>query len=198
MLRSLFIDMNSFFATVEQQDDRSLRGKPVAVIPTDAETTACIAASHEAKQFGIKTGTPVWEARKLSRGTIIFKVARHQRYVLMHNRIVNAVGSCLPVGRVMSIDEMSCRLVGQERSAERAKAVAQRIKAAIREQAGEHMSCSIGVGPNEMLAKIAADMQKPDGLVVLADEDLPTALHPLRLTDFPGVGPRMERRLKLM
>ena len=62
-LRSLFIDMNSFFASVEQQDKPHLRGRPVAVIPTDAETTACIAASYEAKAFGVRTGTPVWQAR---------------------------------------------------------------------------------------------------------------------------------------
>ena len=82
--------MNAFFASVEQQDDPSLRGKPVAVIPTQAETTCCIAASYEAKKFGIKTGTAVWEARKLSRGAIIFRVANHRRYVLAHNQIVDA------------------------------------------------------------------------------------------------------------
>jgi DNA polymerase-4 len=59
------------------------------------------------------------------------------------------------------------------------------------------MYCSIGVGPNVMLAKVASDMQKPNGLTVLADADVPHALHRLKLTDFPGVGPRMERRLKL-
>src|ERR1700677_4508086 len=108
-LRSLFIDMNAFFASVEQQYEPSIRRKPVAVIPTEAETTCCIAASYEAKAFGIKTGTPVWEARKLSRGTIIFKVANHRRYVLAHNQIVDAVGSIIQVERVISIDEMMCR-----------------------------------------------------------------------------------------
>lgn len=196
-LRAIFIDMNSFFASVEQQDDHSLRGKPVAVIPTDTDATACIAASYEAKAFGVKTGTPVWEARKKCPG-IIFRVARHQRYVIMHHRIVDAVGSCLPVDRVMSIDEMVCRLLGDERRPARVTAIARQIKAAIRERAGDSMRCSIGVGPNDLLAKVAADMQKPDGLVVLADEELPHALHRLELTDFPGVGPRMERRLKLM
>jgi DNA polymerase-4 len=97
-LRYLFIDMNAFFASVEQQDDPSLRGRPVAVIPTDARTTACIAASYEAKARGVKTGTAVWEAEKLCPG-IVFVVARHLRYVQMHNRIVDAVGSCIPIDR---------------------------------------------------------------------------------------------------
>lgn len=195
-LRHLFIDMNSFFASVEQQENPKLRYRPVAVIPTDAETTACIAASYEAKAFGIKTGTPVWEARKLC-PKIVFVVANHQRYVVMHNRIVAAVGSVLPIESVMSIDEMSCRLMGDERQPERVAAIAKQIKRNIRELAGEYMRCSIGVGPSVMLAKVAADMKKPDGLTLLTDADMPHALHRLQLTDFPGVGPRMERRLKL-
>ncbi|MCI0700623.1 MAG: DNA polymerase [Planctomycetia bacterium] len=195
-LRHMFIDMNSFFASVEQQDDPTLQNKPLAVIPTDAQTTACIAASYEAKAFGIKTGTPVWEARKLC-PRIIFKVANHRRYVIMHNRIVAATRSVVPVESVMSIDEMACRLVGDERKPEVAADTARRIKTAIRGLAGDYMRCSIGIGPNVMLAKVAADMQKPDGLTVLADSELPQALHRLQLTDFPGVGPRMEKRLKL-
>lgn len=195
-LRHLFIDMNSFFASCEQQDDPRLRYRPVAVIPTGAETTACIAASYEAKAFGVKTGTPVWEARKLCPG-ITFVVADHRRYVVMHNRIVAAVGSVVPIESVMSIDEMSCRLVGDERKPEAAAGMSRRIKRAIRELAGDYMSCSVGAGPNVMLAKVAADMQKPDGLTILSDAEMPRALYRLKLTDFPGVGPRMERRLKL-
>src|SRR5579872_3479279 len=144
-LRCLFIDMNSFFASVEQQDDPSLRDKPLAVIPTYAETTCCIAASYEAKAMGIKTGTPVWEARKLARGRVIFKIANHRRYVLMHNRIVDAVGSVVPIEQIMSIDEMSCRLTGNDRRPDRAVDIAQRIKAAIEERAGDYLKCSIGI-----------------------------------------------------
>jgi DNA polymerase-4 len=195
-LRHLFIDMNSFFASVEQQDKPELRSKAVAVIPTNAETTACIAACYRAKARGVRTGTPVWEARKLCPG-IVCVVADHKRYVIMHNRVVAAVNRVLPVESVMSIDEMSCRLVGDERNPDRATATARKIKSEIHALAGEYMYCSIGIGPNTLLAKVAADMQKPNGLTVLADTDLPTALHRLQLTDFPGVGPRMERRLKL-
>lgn len=196
-LRYLFIDMNAFFASVEQQEAPSLQGRPVGVIPTDTDATCCIAASYEAKAFGIKTGTSVQEAYKLSRGAIVFRVARHRQYVLMHNRIVDAVNSCVPVERVVSIDEMTCKLVGSERDPENAKAIAEQIKEAICKQAGGCMRCSIGIGPNEMLAKVAADMQKPDGLTVLHDKDATAALSRLCLRDFPGIGPRMERRLKL-
>ncbi len=195
-LRHLFIDMNAFFASCEQQEKPHLRDKAVAVIPTDAETTACIAACYRAKARGVRTGTPVWEARKLCPG-IVCVVADHKRYVITHNRIVAAVRRVLPIETVMSIDEMACRLVGDERKPEAAAAIAGRIKTEIYALAGDRMHCSIGVGPNVMLAKVAADMKKPNGLTVLADADMPAALHRLKLTDFPGVGPRVERRLKL-
>jgi DNA polymerase-4 len=195
-LRHLFIDMNSFFASVEQQDDPKLRYRPVAIIPTKAETTACIAASYEAKAFGVKTGTPVWQARRMC-PEIVCVVASHKRYVIMHNRILAAVRRVIPIESVRSIDEMACRLAGDERKPEAAAGIARRIKTEIRDLAGDYMRCSIGVGPNVMLAKVAGDMQKPDGLTILADAGLPVALHRLKLTDFPGVGPQMERRLKL-
>lgn len=195
-LRHLFIDMNSFFASVEQQDKPHLRDKAVAVIPTNAETTACIAACYRAKACGVRTGTPVWEARKLCPG-IVCVVADHKRYVTMHNRVVAAVNRVLPIEHVMSIDEMTCRLVGDERNPDRAAATADKIKQEIHALAGEYMHCSIGVGPNTLLAKVAADMQKPNGFTTLKDDELPHKLHRLKLTDFPGVGPRMERRLKL-
>ncbi|QJW94294.1 DNA polymerase Y family protein [Frigoriglobus tundricola] len=195
-LRHLFIDMNAFFASCEQQDDPTLRDRPVAVIPTDAETTACIAASYEAKAFGVRTGTPVWQARKMCPGLVCVP-ADHKRYVIMHNRILAAVRRVVPIESVRSIDEMSCRLVGDERKPEVAAGVARRIKTEIREHAGDYMRCSIGVGPNVMLAKVAGDMKKPDGLTTLGDGEMPAALYRLKLIDFPGVGPRMERRLKL-
>ena len=97
----------------------------------------------------------------------------------------------------MSIDEMTCRLLGEERRPERATEAALRIKAAIRERAGEYLTCSIGIAPNTLLAKVAADMKKPDGLTVIDQSDLPRALHGLKLQDFPGIGPRMARRLNL-
>jgi DNA polymerase-4 len=195
-VRNLFIDMNAYFAAVEQQDKPVLRGRPVAVIPTEAETTSCIAASYEAKKFGVRTGTAVWEARRLCPG-IVFVVGDHRRYVTVHNRIVDAVESVLPIQKIMSIDEMTCRLLGEERNPDRARKAALRIKAAIRERAGECLTSSIGIAPNTLLAKVAADMKKPDGLTVIDQSDLPHALHGLKLQDFPGIGPRMARRLNL-
>lgn len=194
-LRYLFVDMDSFFASVEQQDDKSLRGRPVAVVPVMADSTCCIAASREAKRHGVKTGTPVWEARRLCPG-IVFRTGRHERYVRVHHRIVEAVGRCVPVGAIMSVDEMACPLLGDERLPEKAFAIGQRVKDEVRREF-DHLTCSVGIGPNVMLAKVAADMEKPDGLTVIDPRELPGRLRHLKLTDFPGVGPRMERRLNL-
>jgi DNA polymerase-4 len=192
-LRYLFVDMDSFFASVEQEDDPSLRGRPVAVVPVKTDSTCCIAASKEAKARGVKTGTPVWQARQLCPG-IVFVEGRPERYVRVHHRIVEAVGRCLPVGRVMSVDEMACKLAGDERNPEAALALGRRVKEEVRRKF-EHLTCSVGIGPNVMLAKVAADLEKPDGLTVIDPRDLPGRLYPLKLTDFPGIGPRMEQRL---
>ena len=193
-LRYLFIDMNAYFASVEQQDEPALRGKPVAVVAVAADTSCCIAASYEAKARGVKTGTAVWQARQLCPG-IVLRVGRHERYVEVHKLIVRAVNRCLPVFKIMSVDEMACRLMGDERKPENATRIAMAIKKEIRALAGEWMSCSIGVGPNVLLAKVAGDMKKPDGLTFLHPEDLPKNLYPLKITDFPGFASRMEQRL---
>jgi len=194
-LRYLFIDMNAYFASVEQHDDVRLRGQPVAVVPMMAETTCCLAASYQAKAYGIRTGTPVWRARQLC-PLLRFVVARHERYVELHGEIVRAVGRCIPVSKVWSIDEMACQLMGEERLPVRATAIARCIKAELRERLGPVLTCSIGAGPNTMLAKVAGDVQKPDGLTVFEQEALPERLVTLKITDFPGIGPRMEKRFQ--
>jgi DNA polymerase IV len=186
--------MNSFFASVEQEMNPSLRGRPVAVIPVHADTTVCIAVSYEGKALGIKTGTPVGEAKRLC-PKMKFVLGDHVNYVRYHDRIVDAVESCLPVEAVCSIDEIACRLTGSQESLAAARALAGKVKDAIRTQVGSSLKCSIGLAPNRYLAKIAADMQKPDGLTALLPRDLPGALLKLGLRDLPGIGAKMEARL---
>lgn len=193
-LHDLFIDMNSFFASVEQALRPGLRGRPVAVVPLLAETTCCIAASYEAKRHGVKTGTPVHEARRLCPGLAVVE-SRPHIYITMHRRIVEAVESCLPVGAVLSIDEMACPLVGVQQEPDNAVRLARAVKAAVCRDVHPHLTCSVGLAPNVLLAKVAADMHKPDGLTVIRPDELPERLFALQLADFPGVGPRMERRL---
>src|SRR5262245_28426868 len=103
----------------------------------------------------------------------------------MHNRVVTAGHRVVPVEHAVSIIEMSCRLVGDERQPHAPSTTARKIKTEIHALAGEYMYCSIGIGPNVMLAKVASDMQKPNGLTVLADADMPQVLYRLKLDDFP-------------
>ncbi|HEV2275859.1 MAG TPA: DNA polymerase [Acidobacteriaceae bacterium] len=193
-LRWLFLDLNSYFASVEQELRPELRGRPVAVVPLVADTTCCIAASYEAKKHGVRTGTRVGEAKRLCPGIVLVE-ARHEVYVDYHHRVVEAVESCVPVTSVMSIDEMACRLLGREQPLLSALELAREVKAAIRRKAGSTLCCSIGLAPNRYLAKVASDMEKPDGLVALTPDLLHDALCALTPRDLPGVGARMERRL---
>jgi len=194
-LRSLFIDFNSYFASVEQHEDPSLRGRPVGVVPVDADTTCLIAASYEAKAFGVGTGTLVREARRLCPG-IEIRLARPERYVGWHNTLIEAIDRAIPIARIGSIDEMACELVGRQRDRGVAEQVAAQVKREIARVApGGAIRCSIGIAPNDFLAKTASDMRKPDGLTVIEQADLPHVLHKLALRDLCGIGPSMEQRL---
>jgi DNA polymerase-4 len=191
----LYLDMNAFFASVEQEMNPHLRGKPIAVVPVLADTTCCIAVSYEAKSFGVKTVTKLREAKRLC-PQIHFIEGRHDHYIHYHHKIVETVHSCLPVESICSIDEIACRLIGTQQNLEVAESLASQIKKEIRNKVGSSLRCSIGVAPNRYLAKIAADMQKPDGFTILRPCDLPKKLYPLSLRDLPGVGAQMEARLK--
>ena len=194
-LRALFVDFNSYFASVEQQLQPRLRNKPVAVVPLLVDSTCCIATSYEAKRFGVKTGTPVWQARQLCPG-IQFVEARPGTYVTWHHRLIEAVETCVHVTQVLSIDEMTCELSGAIAGRERSEKLARHIKATIARDVGEHLLCSIGIAPNTFLAKTATELEKPNGLVVIEERDLPHCLHVLKLRDLCGVGSRMHKRLQ--
>jgi DNA polymerase-4 len=193
-LQWLFLDMNSYFASVEQQFQPELRGRPVAVIPVESHNTCCIAASVEAKRFGIKSGTRVAEARAMCPSLVTVK-ARPAFYVQVHHGILRAIDRHAPIHKVYSIDEAAVRLVGRECEPASAVALARRIKRALRDDVGECLTCSIGIAPTRLLAKTACDMQKPDGLTVLTPSDLPEKLLAMKLDDFPGIGRNMLDRL---
>lgn len=193
-LNALYIDFNSYFASVEQHLRPQLRNKPIAVLPIMAETTCCIAASYEAKAFGVKTGTMVREARKLC-PSIIFIEARPQLYIQFHHRLVSIIESCTHIEKTLSIDEMVCQLTGSQQVRENALALAAKIKTAILEQIGKDIRCSIGIAPNTFLAKVASNMQKPDGCIVIEQHDLPDKLYVLDISQLNGIGNQMQARL---
>jgi len=193
--RYLMLDFNAYFASVEQQERPELRGRPIAVVPmADTDSTCAIAASYEAKRLGVKTAMRIYEARALC-PDLVTVPARHDLYVDYHNRLMTEVANHLPIHKVGSIDEASCRLIGAEREPENAMKIARAMKTGIRTNVGECLLCSIGIAPSLLLAKIATKMQKPDGLTVLTAADLPGPLLKLQLTDLPGIAANMEARL---
>ncbi len=194
-LHCLFVDFDSYFASVEQYDDARLRGKPVGVVPVAAETTCCLAASYEAKAYGVKTGTGVREAKQRC-PSIEFVLARPARYIEIHKQLMDVIQDCIPHGKADSIDEVACYLMGRECQRENAEAIACSIKQRLLDlKFSPAIYCSIGIAPNRFLAKTASDIHKPNGLTVLEQADIPHALYALELRDFCGIGPAMEARL---
>ncbi len=193
-LRWLFLDLNSYFASVEQQLNPALRGRPIAVAPTDTDSTCAIAASYEAKAYGVKTGTKIYEARKMCPDLVVVQ-AQHEAYVHYHHLILKAIDRYIPVTRVCSIDEVACSLMGNEQEPDKATALAKAIKAGIQREVGECLRSSVGIAPNAFLAKVASDMQKPDGLTIIHPDTIYEQLVGLPLTDLPGIGRNMIVRL---
>jgi DNA polymerase-4 len=191
-IERLYLDFDSFFASVEQHFNPVLRGRPVGVVPLDALHTSCIAVSREAKARGVKSRMSITKAREVI-PDMIFVVARHDVYVRLHKRILDVIETCLPVAHVRSIDEVVCNLLPVEGAA--GEALAQRIKQALASTFSDGLTCSIGMAPTELLAKIAAEMHKPNGFRLIRAEDLPGALADIELSDLPGISKGIQSRL---
>ncbi len=193
-LKWLYLDFNSYFATIEQQIEPKLRNKPIAVVPTMTNFTCAIAASYEAKSYGIKTGTMIYEAKRLC-PNLICVLANHESYVTYHHKLLSEINKYLPIEIVSSIDEVACELTHKQRIEKNAITIALNIKNGISKNIGDYIKCSIGISSNRFLAKTASNLEKPDGLQVLYPSDIPHKIIDLQLSDLTGIGKRMEKRL---
>lgn len=193
-LNWLYIDVNSYFATIEQQANPELRHKPIAVVPVISDTTCAIAASYEAKLKGVKTGIRIYDAKKLCPDLICI-LARHELYVKYHRDIFAEIDKLLCVDHIFSIDEGCCKLTGKYCDQEKAIKIAEKIKNVIKQNVGDYISCSIGIAPNRYLAKVATNLQKPDGLIVITSDNIRNMLSSIKLKDLPGVGYSTYQRL---
>jgi DNA polymerase-4 len=189
--RRLFIDFDSFYASVEQQDNPEYIDKPVIVVPCISDYTCAIAASYEAKRLGVKTGTKVKVAKEKIPGLFVCG-ARPKRYVEVHNQILEVLSKHFEKIQVLSIDEMACEI--EENDDFECEIIAGLLKIDLIEALGPKIGCSIGVAKNVFLAKVAADMNKPNGFTYLG-QDTEDKLKQLQLTDLPGIAERMENRL---
>lgn len=193
----MHIDFNSYFATVEQQANPRLRGKPIGVTGGDRmKRTVLGAASVEAKKFGVTTGMQIWEAKKLC-PELILVPGDSDKYLACTKRFLTILSSYSPDLEVFSIDEvfLQCVDVSEADCIDMAHDIKKRIKAEI----GEWMRCSIGISYNKLMAKLASNLQKPDGLVVITDQKQALEiLDRIELDEICGIGPRIKRRLNNM
>jgi DNA polymerase-4 len=192
--RVLYIDMNSFFASVEQQLDPGLRGRPVGITAMENDKGSCVAASYEAKAYGVKTGTSVREARKLC-PDIQFRPSRHRLYVRYNLKVAEILDRFAELDKIRSVDEFQLILSGKATTLDGARDLVCAMKRAVAQELGECLRFSAGIGPNHLLAKIAGKLQKPDGFRWLDDDNMPGALSHLALDDLPGISSAMSARL---
>jgi DNA polymerase-4 len=190
----LFIDMDSFYASIEQQDNPNFANKPLIVVPCLTDYTCAISASLEAKKIGIKTGTSVLKAKGKCYDIIIVE-ARPMRYVEIHNKLVKLLHNHFDNIKVLSIDEMAAEL-NPDMDDLCCDVVVDFLKNDIRKTLGEKMTCGIGIAPNIFLAKVAAELEKPNGYKLLPQHQIKNTLSMLNLIEFPGIKEKMASRLK--
>jgi len=191
---TLYIDMNSFFASVEQQVNPAYRGKPVGITALTNETGCVVAASIEAKALGVKNVSRVADVKRIC-PHIILTPSRHRLYVRFNQRIATVLDQYAELERVRSVDEFQVALGGTTGELKNAIALTNRLKRAVREEVGSQLQFSAGIGPNHLLAKIAGKLEKPNGLQWLSVDNMPDALSHLALDDLPGISRGTNARL---
>ncbi len=187
----MHIDMNAFFASVEQQGNPELRGKPIAVIGS-AKRTVITTSSYEARAYGVKTGMATWEARQKC-PHIIFVIGDNRKYTYTSAQMVKLMMQFTPLVEVFSIDEAFLDVTGSLKLFGSAERIAFLLKARIRHELG--LTCSIGIAPNKLLAKLASEMQKPDGLTIIAPDRVTAVLERMPIKELCGIGRKVEKQL---
>ena len=190
----LHIDMNAFFASVEQSANPELRGKPIAVVGGHGRTVITT-SSYEARAKGVKTGMAIWEAKRTCPELIIV-VGDNKKYTHTSTRINEIFRDYTPEVEAFSIDESWLDVTHSLSIFGTAENIAYLIKARIKHLFG--ITCSIGIAPNKLLAKLASDMHKPDGLTVIAPENVSRILERMPIKELCGIGKKMQRHLNLM
>ncbi len=186
------VDMDAFYASVEQRDDPSLRGKPVVVAWRGARSVVC-AASYEARRFGVKSAMPAIRAERLCPDAV-FVPPDFLRYRAVSRQTREIFSRHTDLIEPLSLDEAYLDVSVNKRFLPTATAVAEEIRSAIREEL--NLTASAGVAPNKFLAKIASDWRKPDGLFVLRPHQVQAFLEPLPVARLPGVGKVTEAKLQ--
>lgn len=193
----MYVDMNSFFASCEQALRPDLRGRPIGVTAGDKYYAVIIAPSNEAKRLGIRTGMRMTEARQIC-PYIQGVNARPVEYRKAHIKIMNVLRRYSDDILPKSIDEAAVNLTAYKLVYKDLIGLAKQIKADLLPEITEYVTCSIGFAPNTFLAKLATDLQKPNGIVQITPENIDSCLAGLQLTDLPGIARRNARRLEMI
>jgi DNA polymerase IV (DinB-like DNA polymerase) len=192
----LHVDLDSFFPSAEVRENPELKGKPVVVgaDPKNGKGRGVVSsASYEARKFGIRSAMPISRAWKLCPHCVYLR-PNFELYARASNSIMKILKSHADKFEQAGIDEAYLDISNRVKDFEEAKEFARRLMEEILEK--ENLTCSIGVAPNKMVAKIASDYKKPYGLTVVKDEDVKDFLSPLKVRRLPGVGPKTDSRLK--
>src|SRR6185369_4158369 len=189
----MHIDMNAFFASVEQQANPELRGKPIAVIGRGR--TVVTTASYEARAFGVKTGMNTWQAKQAC-PQVTFVIGDNRKYTHTSAGIMKMMLDYTPLVEVFSIDEAWLDVTHSLSIFGSAENIACLLKSRIRHRFG--ITCSIGIAPNKLLAKLASEMEKPDGLTVIPPAEVSRILEQLPVKELCGIGRKMEQQLLMM
>jgi DNA polymerase-4 len=188
----LHIDMDAFFASVEQKSNPFLRGKPIIVCGNPKGRSVVSTSSYEARAYGVKTGMLLWQAKKIC-PEVTLTQCDSDKYVEISLKLNGIFKEFTPVVEVFSIDESFLDITGTERLFGDPIQLAEKIKKRIKEELG--LTCSIGIASTRLLAKLASDMKKPDGLFWIKDEKISEILENLPILEICGIGPRLSFHL---
>lgn len=189
----IHLDMNAFFASVEQQDNPELKGKPIAVVGA-GHRTVITTASYEARAFGVKTGMAIWEGKQVCPNLIIVR-GDNRKYTRTSAIITSLLREYTPLVEIFSIDEAFMDVTHSQTLFGPARQIALELKQRIRNKLG--LTCSIGIAPNKLLAKLASDMQKPDGLTIITADETVEIIDKIPVGDLCGVGKKLQKQLAL-
>lgn len=189
---TLHIDMDAFFISVEQRDDPSLRGKPAAVCGSLSRSVVT-SATYEARPYGIRAGMPIQEAKRRCPQLILVE-GNHSKYTEAAARIFSILKDYTPLVEIASIDEAYLDITQSLLLFKSPLSIAKSIKDRILKE--EQLTCSIGIAPNKLLAKLGSRLRKPDGLTVIQKYEVEGILRDLPVGKLHGIGPKLEEELK--
>ncbi len=191
----LHVDMDYFYAQCEEREHPEIKGKPVVICVYSGrggDSGAVSTSNYEARRLGIKAGIPIRRAKKLAPDAVFLPVDM-ELYRSISDEVMEILRGYCTVIEQESVDEAFCDITGKVSGFDEARMLASRIKEEIKQKLG--LTCSVGVGPNKLIAKIASDHQKPDGLTIVKPEEIKRFLDPLKITDLIGVGKKTGERL---